>query len=82
MHKAGRIVEREQGAMSDKSIALRAKSDAGCDREAASPKGRGGEGTRTLLLVGRINRAMLPPRVSSARSGARDFMRRTPEPGR
>jgi hypothetical protein len=36
MHKAGRIAEWGQGTMSDKSSALRAKSDDGRGRETAS----------------------------------------------
>ena len=74
MYKAGRVAERGQGAMSDKSSALRAKSDAGRDRHTPSPKGRGGGTALSALLVGYRDTAMLPPPALPVRSGARDFM--------
>jgi hypothetical protein len=77
MYKAGRLAECGQGTMSDKSSALRAKSDADRDRQRTSPSGRGGGSALAVLLVGHRAMAMLPPRALPVHAGARDFMHRT-----
>jgi hypothetical protein len=79
MHKADRLAEGGQGTMSDKSCALRAKSDEDRDRQTVSPLGRGGEFAGPSLLLGHDATASLSRRVSAALFGTRDFIHRTSE---
>lgn len=57
------IAVRERDAMSDKSSALRAKSDKGRGMAMTQPKGLGRGRPDSSLLVGHSGTAMLPPRA-------------------
>lgn len=72
---AAHLRDEMQGAMSDKSFALRAKSDAAVRAQVDSPLGCGGTSSPALLLVGhRVHPlcSLLAPshRTRGARNGA------------